>query len=820
MRPRHEVNYRELEDADAELEAAWDGAAFGEVLQGYLGRLGQPRLTTLPNGDSLTLPWLRRHGLREPVLVLDKEGLGLQVPPPSFAVRDVARVCGESYPIEVLDVAKQSEVPGSWTLGDWALFYHTPPAQRKLVLNVITLEFSGLPLARLVRAPRFVRRIDWSDIVWPGFRRASGEYPLVQFYCLMSVGGAWTDFHLDFGGTSVWYHVHTGSKLFIFIPPTPEALAAYEAWIRSPSQGRIFFTDTLSEACRAMAFSVTLRAGQTLVIPSGYIHAVFTPEDSLVFGGNYLHGMAMDTQLRIYELELSSKVKKKYRFPYFEHIHWYAAAFYAQFTRMPQFSDVLQSVQRYSSMEGGGGCDEEEQQDAIHRVRDALCMVLDDIGLSLHEVRALPSLIKTLQHFLASLLSRRSHGGGGGGEEGGALEGAGGLAAGGGSSEVCDGSGASAPPTPASSPLKLVLKLVAKSASKTAAPPAATPAAAAIKREKRPRVKGQMGQVHSAGEDEYDVFPPSLAAAEAAAMAGCASPEELLQELSSALLQVASPSSSSSSSCAASSPSRSSLLAQHCKDDPRVVFPKGVTASLYRSDVFKRGTLFVHHAPLVSASTALAYGSQCSSLPAAEAAVVQPLLSLLASCAGEPFLPKCKLGLYGGSLPDFSTEGDLTPPPPEVALLPERGEACMAPPDADSAFTAAAAPASAASSGGGGGSRKGARRLLNSLGYQEDSNDDDAEEEESAEEKCEGEEDYSDIGEKASKRKREAFMGAGTGSAKQTSSSSSSSSSSAPSATRGRVGASSMPPPKPKSSKKPALTGTAAMMAIMRKSKR
>ena len=26
-----------------------------------------------------------------------------------------------------------------------------------------------------------------------------GEYPVVQKYCLMSVRGAWTDFHVDFG---------------------------------------------------------------------------------------------------------------------------------------------------------------------------------------------------------------------------------------------------------------------------------------------------------------------------------------------------------------------------------------------------------------------------------------------------------------------------------------------------------------------------------------------------------------------------------------------------------------------------------------------
>ena len=30
----------------------------------------------------------------------------------------------------------------------------------------------------------------------------------------MSVGGCYTDFHIDFGGTSVWYHILKGEKVY------------------------------------------------------------------------------------------------------------------------------------------------------------------------------------------------------------------------------------------------------------------------------------------------------------------------------------------------------------------------------------------------------------------------------------------------------------------------------------------------------------------------------------------------------------------------------------------------------------------------------
>ncbi|CAN0281934.1 unnamed protein product, partial [Ectocarpus sp. 8 AP-2014] len=67
--------------------------------------------------------------------------------------------------------------------------------------------------------------------------------PQVQYYCLMSQGGSYTDFHVDFGGTSVWYHILRGKKEFLLIRPTKKNLELYEGWIRSPTQSQVFFGD-------------------------------------------------------------------------------------------------------------------------------------------------------------------------------------------------------------------------------------------------------------------------------------------------------------------------------------------------------------------------------------------------------------------------------------------------------------------------------------------------------------------------------------------------------------------------------------------------
>lgn len=40
----------------------------------------------------------------------------------------------------------------------------------------------------------------------------------------------------------------------------------------------------------------------------GWIHAVYTPEDTLVFGGNILHSFNIPMQLTIHEIENRTKV--------------------------------------------------------------------------------------------------------------------------------------------------------------------------------------------------------------------------------------------------------------------------------------------------------------------------------------------------------------------------------------------------------------------------------------------------------------------------------------------------------------------------------
>merc|ERR1719240_2265337 len=113
------------------------------------------------------------------------------------------------------------------------------------LFNVVSLSLAGTPLELGVVPPRAVRDLDLAADVWSP-RPGSGSWedaapPKVQLYALMSPAGSFTDWHVDFGGSSVWYHLVEGEKV---------------------------------------------------LIPGGWPHAV-TPQHSIAVGGNFLHGVGL-----------------------------------------------------------------------------------------------------------------------------------------------------------------------------------------------------------------------------------------------------------------------------------------------------------------------------------------------------------------------------------------------------------------------------------------------------------------------------------------------------------------------------------------------
>ncbi|RCH99696.1 JmjC domain-containing histone demethylation protein 1 [Rhizopus stolonifer] len=265
----------------------------------------------------VSMQLLRSTGLKEPFVIEQNEPeLEMKMPPSDITVHQIAElVGGDDYPVEVIDVASQSELPG-WTMGRWAAYFHSQKRDR--IRNVISLEISGSDLAKQITRPKIVRELDWIDLMWPTELHPD-EFPRVQLYCLMGTKDSYTDFHIDFGGSSVFYHILSGEKTFYFIEPTPKNLKKYQKWSSSSEQSTTFLGDLVKEC-----YSVHLKAGNTMIIPSGWIHAVYTPKDAIVIGGNFLHSFGVSTQLQVYEIEKVTDVPLKFQFPFYKRLNWYA----------------------------------------------------------------------------------------------------------------------------------------------------------------------------------------------------------------------------------------------------------------------------------------------------------------------------------------------------------------------------------------------------------------------------------------------------------------------------------------------------------------
>uniref|UniRef100_A0AAY4BSL5 [histone H3]-dimethyl-L-lysine(36) demethylase n=1 Tax=Denticeps clupeoides TaxID=299321 RepID=A0AAY4BSL5_9TELE len=274
-------------------------------------------------GKDFTFEYIQQEGLRDPLVFENADGLGIKWVCfyLDFMVSEI-NLCSRRV-IDVMDVNTQKGIEMS--MGQWGRYYETPASEREKLYNVISLEFSHTKLENLVKRPASVHVpsclseqengcLALEDMLSVNVRCSW----FLCRYCLMSVEGCFTDFHIDFGGTSVWYHILRGGKVFWLIPPSPQNLELYENWVLSGKQGDIFLGDKASHCQR-----IELKQGYTFMIPSGWIHAVYTPIDTLVFGGNFLHSFNIPMQLNIYNIEDRTRVPAKFRHPFYYEMCWY-----------------------------------------------------------------------------------------------------------------------------------------------------------------------------------------------------------------------------------------------------------------------------------------------------------------------------------------------------------------------------------------------------------------------------------------------------------------------------------------------------------------
>lgn len=313
-RARNQVDYRALDQGDVDEAIVVKVHPHIAALKHWQGTIKADTIT----GAELTVEYALRTGIPAPLKINADQtaGLGFVIPP--FDVEDLVRELGGDHTLEVMDVLTQNSTRDKWSMSKWRDYFRTAEDSRERILNVLSLEISNTPLGESIKRPTYVEQIDLVDKVWP---EESPGKPVVQKYCLMGVKDSYTDFHLDFAGTSVYYTVIYGEKSFMFFPPTQDNLKKYVQWITTPELTPQF----LGSMGLERGLKVSLYPGDVMIIPSGWIHAVYTPIDTLVIGGNFLTSFNIIQQLKIIDIEKKTKVGKKFKFPNFSRLMFLTA---------------------------------------------------------------------------------------------------------------------------------------------------------------------------------------------------------------------------------------------------------------------------------------------------------------------------------------------------------------------------------------------------------------------------------------------------------------------------------------------------------------
>ncbi|CAF4088763.1 unnamed protein product [Rotaria sp. Silwood2] len=391
FKQRRNQHRRDYSDTNADNKPTQSGTQdFINKLKRKIFPNCDPVITRL-KGNQVTAEYIAQNGFTKPILVTNRDGLDMTLPNRTITLAEINELVGHDRFIDIIDCEKQATYKMS--LDDYIEYFEN--FERNKIYNVLSLEISNTKLGEQVVTPQIVRDLSWATIgVWPIKKQEKQteeeldsnenqkkitwpmqtiatslskkkrrtvsstdtdqsddeqfegidtnhfenfERPEVAKYCLISPQSSYTDFHIDFGGSSVWYSVVRGEKIFYIIEPTDENLQKYADWSGSPTESETFLGD-----CVTNCYKMHLREENTIFIPPGWIHAVYTVTDSLVFGGNFLQSMGVDMQLRIYELERLAQVPNKFQFPLFETFHWYAAKiFYEELKQCNESNSLI-----------------------------------------------------------------------------------------------------------------------------------------------------------------------------------------------------------------------------------------------------------------------------------------------------------------------------------------------------------------------------------------------------------------------------------------------------------------------------------------------
>lgn len=299
--------------------------------------------------DAHLLSIIEQTGLKKPILIKGANPkitnnhnpfIDIDFNIPYYDIHQCTQKVGEKVKVPVMDIMTQNNST-NWDMKKWCEYFAS--FNHDKIRNVISLEISKTELGEEIEIPKIVKELDIINKMFNNekFIRILEEnnisQPKVQKYILMSVKNCYTDFHIDFAGTSVYYSLLSGNKQFILLPPTDLNLKKYKDWCLSEDQNKVWFPSTVKElsvsefnkykrkidACYLNnGFVIDVQPGDLLLLPSMWIHAVHTLQDSIIIGGNYLNLLSLENHLKSHIIEIQTRVADQFKFPNFLKFIW------------------------------------------------------------------------------------------------------------------------------------------------------------------------------------------------------------------------------------------------------------------------------------------------------------------------------------------------------------------------------------------------------------------------------------------------------------------------------------------------------------------
>ena len=230
---------------------------------------------------------------------------GIHPPPPNWFQR-----VDQSTKISVIDHKTEQVIHDIHRIRDIEFLSKQPYLKRAefFSLQDFTFELSLNSLLRnVINRPTFVQkwefpRTEFVRMHWENLKmqNTSGSYPysLAAFYMkmpglnhekylLLSTAHSYVDWQLGISGTSSWYYLDQGSKFFFVVPFDFQHIQKWFEWNKSKksNQARV---QSFHRYINTHGYVFKLVSGQTLMIPSGYIYASYSPEKTVGFCGRYL----------------------------------------------------------------------------------------------------------------------------------------------------------------------------------------------------------------------------------------------------------------------------------------------------------------------------------------------------------------------------------------------------------------------------------------------------------------------------------------------------------------------------------------------------